>query len=197
MISTKVPYSRLVALFPHDDFLRPIRAYRSRLFGSGLIGAFSFPACIPLGYANEALKHDQLINLAIFLRLQAENAAGHFHLGNPEEPKYLDEPGFSYIPMRVHPIINELPSGIPLQSFSEQFFILCLADFKDSMKQLIPAGQPVPAEGESIFPLHFRAAFVANLLVWPASHGATGLSFCWERGKSVWLPSPPRRDAQK
>jgi len=197
MITTPTPPSRLVALFPHDDFLRPIRAYRSRLFASGYTGAHSFPPCIPLGFTEEPLKRDQLSNLAAHLRQRAEAGSGHFHLGKPGEPKLLGTTGFLHIPMRLNPLIHELPSDIHLDTLVEPDFILCLLSPQGSAMPPVRADKVDPGLLELNFPLRFRAAFVANLVLWPATYGVAGLSFCWERGNPVWLPAPLRRKTPK
>jgi len=203
MITTSAPYSRFVAFYPHDDFLRPIRAYRSHLFASGYAGAFSFPACILLGSAPDALKRGQLNSLAVYLRQQAENASGYFSLSSPKHAKHMEEPDLTYIPMQLHPGHNRLPVDFPVDPFVEQDFILCLTDPMDSTKQVTtadPLVTPVhmdPLLKEPSFSLRFRAGFVANLVVWPANNDGTMLSFFWERGNPVWLPAPPRRKTPK
>jgi hypothetical protein len=196
MINTPVGYSRLVAFFPHDDFLRPIHAYRSRLLASGYTGAFSFPACIPLGSAKEALTRDQLISLAAYMRHHAESTSGYFNLSSPGPAKRLKELDFFYTPMQLNPIqlnptLHQVPSEISFDPFGSSDFILCLTDPSD------PPDQGEPDLEDLDFPLRFRTGFVANLVVWPADQGETGLSFCWERGNPAWLPSPPRRKSPK
>jgi len=51
---------------------------------------------------------------------------------------------------------------------------------------------------DSPFPLRFRAACVANLLLRRMRDGVPGLSYEWTRGSPVWLPKPKaaRREAE-
>lgn len=171
--------TRLIALFPHDDAAAAAHAVRSRLFTEGIAGAYSLPLCAPLGTATRPLKNAELKEMARIIRSQRADTPFEF-----DSPSVVDDPA------------NLLGSPV--------FFILgcalrpCVAlsaspDFTPCVQpalilSLIQKLDATNLNGPYPFPLFFRAAYLANLIVKPLSGGTSGLSFEWEVGRKVWLP---------
>ena len=171
-------FLRLLALVPHRDARRILRAWSASLFSAGLCGAWSFPWVMPVATLKRPLSGGELKSLAHKLRLETDLAGGKFTTG----PSTIAELSGNSV---FGPAVN--------MGLSDSFF-----DFGDAVMErvsplvigcaLCQTGAPPDVNSPC---LSFRAAALANMCFRPLSshNGAyNDFSFEWEIGKPHWLP---------
>lgn len=181
---------RLVALFPHEDAAASIHAFRRRLFAEGFPGAFSLPLCAPLFSCERPLPLGELKIVARLIR--EARGLSRFAASRPVELPwpYRRDRGF---PERL--IVSPLEPKLPDFGSREPYSPLGLIVAADTgTEEPSPDWMMKALEGPTkeafaeVFPVVFRAAFVANIAIKPLETGASGLSFEWKRGTPAWLP---------
>jgi hypothetical protein len=193
---------RFAVLVPHRDSRRLLEARRPACFAAGLLGAWSFPAVVPLARLSRPLTPGELKALAVSLR-QAALANGGGGKITAGEPAEVPCPGLNGIPggeprfwgpvldlytpgpdlyLRPPAVSGDSPPGLreePVCSVLRPL-VLCAA--------LTPAMLPPAGVLPALPAISFRAAAAANLTLKPLSQGAAGYSFRWRIGRLYWLP---------
>jgi hypothetical protein len=172
-------YVRLVVFCPHNDVVAPIQDYQSCLFAAGTEGALSFPVCAVLGKTEKPLSRPELKSLAASLRKLRADAS--FDINAPAIVDVPLEPARTFgCALFGSSLVPSIHVDLPLVSF-EPF---------DAPLLLLAAGRTNVSAGldERLFPLRFRAGYVANCVFRRAGTGAEGFSYEWEQGLPVWLP---------
>jgi len=181
--------SRFVVLIPHRDALKPLEAYRSRLFAAGFAGAHSFPLAAPLAAVSRPFSRQELKELGgnirgvtatredIPLRLCQKNCGKIHSTGT----SLVQCPPFSFLGILLDFSLEEAvfpPAAREKLLAVPSFPALCAA----------LAGPEENSAFEEAPPLSFRAASVANLAVRPLPGGDRSYSFEWNIGPPAWLP---------
>jgi len=170
---------QLLALVPHRDIRRLLRAWSASLFSGGMPGAWSFPWVMPIAALNRPLSGPELKSRSLMLRRETDHAGGKFT---------TDRPAAAALSNNVSVFGPAVNIGL-----SDSFF-----DFEDvEIKRVSPLviGCALCKAGSlpDISPpsLSFRAAALANMCFRPLpSDGGVynDFSFEWEIGKLHWLP---------
>jgi hypothetical protein len=176
---------QLLALVPHRDVRRSLRAWSASLFSAGLPGAWSFPWVIPLAALSRPFSGLELKSRAFMMRSAIGLSGGKITTGPPVFAALSDYSVFG-------PTVN-----IALQ---DNFFA-----FEDILVRRISPlviGAALCQSGAlpdiiraapnlSFRAASFRAAALANMTFRPLpSHNGehNDFSFEWEIGKLHWLP---------
>ncbi len=174
------PLVRLLALIPHRDSARILREYSSLLFARGVVGARSLPVFAALAELRRPLKKPELAALAADLRRQTldHGRNGQIRSAGPIVPQPLaGVDGVFLLGPRLDVGLPCGPDVAEVLPFGA--VVLCAA--------LLAGADPLPADLPDPPTLAFRAAAVANLLLYPLSTGAEPYSWTWEFGRPVWL----------
>ena len=171
-------FLQLLALVPHRDARRVLRAWSASLFSAGLCGAWSFPWVMPIAALKRPLSGEELKSHARKLRLETDLSGGKFTTGPLSVAALSDNCVFG-------PTVNVV--------LSDSFF-----DFEDAVIRrvsplVIGSALCQAAAPPDVNPpyLSFRAAALANMRFRPlSSHNSACIdfSFEWEIGKLHWLP---------
>ncbi|MFA6508740.1 MAG: hypothetical protein WCT14_21755, partial [Treponemataceae bacterium] len=131
--------------------------------------------------ASRALKIDELKELARTIRTARADTL--FEFTAPLQMCDSDSPASD--------LINTADSLIfvaPLLPNVEAFQNAAFKPYKNPALLLAVAERNTQQlTAESPFPLRFRAAYVANLIITPLAIGSAGRSFVWEQGRPAWL----------
>jgi hypothetical protein len=186
---------RFIALVPHRDSGRLLRAYSRRLFAAGLAGAFSFPGVAPLAVVSRPFTVQELKDLAVKLRglSSMDGRDGKIATEKAGTVAYPDSLGTLGTGLFIFGPVLDVPvlplAAFPLDTVVYRFplLILCAALAGKNDRVLIDKAHDIPA-APSFF---FRAAALTNMVLRPLSKD--GESFEWKTGVSRWLP-PYRRE---
>jgi hypothetical protein len=193
---------RLLALIPHGEIRKRLRAWSGELFAAGMAGAWSFPWAAPLACLSRPLSAGELRDAAFALRELTAGGDGKFRAreaavspfppgGLPGEPggrgraalygPRLDPGGFE----------RALRGGAAAKAaywFLPPVIGAALVEAPDPETDA-PPGVPFPGPPE----LSFRAAALANMLFIPLDAGDRAGSFEWSIGPLRWLPPVKKR----
>jgi len=171
---------QLLALVPHRDIRKTLRAWSASLFSGGMSGAWSFPWVMPIAALNRPLSGEELKNRALILRRTIGLSGGKCTTG-PSAIAALSDNVSAF-----GPTVNIV--------LSDSFFA-----FEDNAVErrispfVIGAALCQAEAAPDVNPPHlsFRAAALANIYFRPllSHNGAYNeFSFEWEIGKLHWLP---------
>jgi len=173
---------QLLALVPHRDARRILRAWSASLFSKELYGAWSFPWVIPIAVLNRPLSGPELKNRALILRRTIDLSGGKCATG----------------PLAVTALSNNVSVFGPSvnMELSDSFFA-----FEDNVAELrispfiIGSGLCHADAPPNVNPpcLSFSAAALANMRFRSLSSRnglSNDFSFEWEIDKLFWLPKP-------
>ena len=175
----KIESLRLIVLIPHRDVLKPVDAYRRKLFENGFSGAYSFPGTIPLILTKNPYTAAELKQTALFLRAVASGGKydGKFTSKNPEIIHTL--PGVS---------LGGVSFDISLDGLKIKEKAAALPGISLGLTILKPGTEKPYLRFSEDFPapsISFRAGAAANMVYNVLENG----SYSWEIGHPVWLPS--------
>jgi hypothetical protein len=178
---------RLAALFPHEDAARPIRSYRSRLLAAGFLGSRSFPLCAPLAVLHRPLTREELALVADEVRASAKRSDERGRIVADAPTRFPSDalPAYLGLPLSVSALRCLSPDAV-LSICATPALVLALLGDEGRIEAALPIA-PAP-----VGPTVFRAAYIANLVVFPAESGDPDFSFKWEIGEPRWLPGEPR-----
>ncbi len=183
---------RLAALFPHEESARKILTYQVALCRAGLLSAIALPTFYPLSFEKTPIAETRLRESAKKLRATIGESL------TIEAPYIVS----SYTETLPFPAI--VARGGPSQpDLAKQLTRIALSETEDLMKNmpynwLIALIPPLDGWRESAnkvlsvareyspFPLSFRNAYLANLVVKITKEL---VAVHWERGLQLWLPS--------
>jgi len=175
------PRVRLLAFIPHRDSARLLREYSRLLFSRGVVGARSLPVFAALAPLRRPLTKLELTALAATLRQQTLEPGrnGLFHSAGPAgKQPFAGLDGAFLLGPRLDVGLPDLPESAGTSSLGG--IVLCVA--------LLAGTDPLPTDIPDPPALSFRAAALANLLIYPLPSGAEPYSWVWEFGRPVWLP---------
>ena len=171
---------QLLALVPHRDIRRLLRAWSASLFSGGMPGAWSFPWVMPIAALNRPLSGPELKSRSLMLRRETDHAGGKFT---------TDRPAAAALSNNVSVFGPAVNIGL-----SDSFFAFEDAVIRRVSPLVIGAAlyqtAPLPAVNCPAPSLSFRAAALANMSFRPLPASDDNFSFEWEIGKLHWLPAP-------
>jgi hypothetical protein len=208
---------RLLALIPHRDIRKQLRAWSGELFAAGMAGAWSFPWAAPLACLSRPLTAAELRDAAFALReMRRGGEDGKFWAGEPAVsplPAFLfprgpggssGETGGSpavYGP-RLNPAGFEQALGGGARSKARYWFsppvlgAAVVATVVDAASLETGTPPDVPHLLPSPPLISFRAAALANMVFTPLDGGERAYSFEWKIGELRWLPSPEKKKGE-
>ena len=171
--------SRFVILVPHRDSLKPLEAYRQKLFAAGFCGAYSFPLAAPLASVSRPLSREELKELARNVRDDL--------CGRKTAKIQSAETAFARCgPLSFLGIFLDFSVEEALFPRSAREKIIAMPDSPVLCAALADSGEKRVLEEAPV--LSFRAASLANLALRPLSNGDPRCSFEWKIDPPVWLP---------
>jgi hypothetical protein len=197
---------RFIILIPHRDALVSFEEYKRKLFSIGYDGAYSFPLTSPLAAVSRPFNRNELRELAMNIRVVTNEKDGKILSLGAAVTNYCTTP--------LHNESSRLPSGkftffgpglnvsIEENLFPQTAKTKILHIFSPPVLCATLLGSDEKPHSEEMPPLSFRAASLANLAIRPLDYGAnlhrdasrrkfpsaTGYSFEWRIGATVWLP---------
>jgi hypothetical protein len=182
---------QFLALVPHRDIRKPLRAWSASLFSEGLFGAWSFPWVMPVAALNRPLSGPELKSRALMLRRETGLSGGKFTTGPSAVAAISDN--FSVFGPSVNIALADsffaFEDGAVTRRISPP--VIGCALCQDALPP--PADRPAPCL--YFRAANFRAAALANMTFRPLlSHNGAqdNFSFEWEIGKLYWLPQVAR-----
>ena len=171
-------FLQLLALVPHRDVRRSLRAWSASLFSAGLRGAWSFPWVMPIAALNRPLSGEELKSRSLMLRRTPGLSDGKFTTGPLAAASLFDNVSV------FGPAVNI--------GLSDSFFAFEDAVIRRVSPLVIGAAlyqtAPLPAVNCPAPSLSFRAAALANMSFHPLPSADDNFSFEWEISKLHWLP---------
>ncbi|MDR2258594.1 MAG: hypothetical protein LBE14_05540 [Treponema sp.] len=200
----------LLALIPHRDIRKRLRAWSGELFAAGMAGAWSFPWAAPLACLSRPLTAGELRDAAFALR-EFTGGGGKFWTRPPAAspfpaffvPRRPDgasgEPGGwgpavygpGLDPGGFEQALREIAASKAAGWFSPPVLGAAIVD-AGGPETGMPPDTAFPAPFRAPLPeppaLSFRAAALANMLFIPLDAGDRARSFEWCIGPLRWLP---------
>jgi hypothetical protein len=181
---------RFIVLIPHRDCYQKIEAFKRKLFGTGFLGAYSFPVAAPLALVSRSLTKAELKPIATTLRNLSVAQKGKM---TAEAFCPVTFPELAFWGMSLD--LPALPAAVfPETSVVQQCLapalvlaVRCLAPEQVADIQKCLAPEQAADIQQCLAPVSFRAAAVANLVIRPRSDD--GYSFEWKIGVPAWLPA--------
>jgi hypothetical protein len=191
---------RLLALIPHRDVRRNIRAWSGELFATGMAGAWAFPWAVPLAILSRPLDPGELRDAAFALREANQGGDGKIRsLGAGLIPLgasfFPENPGGGNYPaiygLRLDLVVPDLAgsaAGALVRRLEPAVLGAALIEGPEEA-----AGGPEEAAPPEKFPpppeTAFRAAALVNMSYRARAAGEGAMLFEWKTGKPRWLPS--------
>ncbi|MDR0622819.1 MAG: hypothetical protein LBG10_00115 [Treponema sp.] len=206
----------LLALIPHRDVRKRLRAWSGELFAAGMAGAWSFPWAAPLACLSRPLSAGELRDAAFALRELTGGGDGKFWTRAPALspfPAFFASPsdgasgesgrrgrpavyGPRLEPGGFEQALREIAASKAAYWFSPPVLGAALAEAPGPETGTPPeAASPGPLPGPPV--LSFRAAALANMLFIPLEAGDRACSFEWDIGPLRWLPPVKKRKGPK
>jgi hypothetical protein len=183
---------RFLILVPHRDTVKILGEYCRLLFKAGFLGAFSFPAAVPLALLSRPCTDGELKEIAHRLRQSTlvGGREGKIQAGPPDLVPFPHIPGgrvfsgFSFFGPGLDLPVPEL--SLPGLIYPFPALVLTAALAAGDCSLLREYAPPLKA-------FFFRAAAVANIVIRPLDdgRGASGgdiYSLEWKIGRLSWLP---------